>query len=428
MPFGAGMPLPVVQPASGEPAAERRTAGVAAGALDLRWLALTLFWPLIDLRAAPSAWWPALALAAGYGLAGGAVALPMARFSDRAGRRLTLALGNGLMVLAAMALALPALAPWAPWARLAMGLGAGAGFGAAVGWVSDRVDIDRRPRAHGLFALSATVAALIGPALGSVIGLGPRWGAPAIIGALGLLSLAALPRTAEPRKICPGEPLPQPRADTLYAVRSILGTAVLAGPLLATLCAYAAAALVAGLVPGALGTLGPGWIAGCAALALLCGAVGLALSSRLVDAGRGGAALTLGLCALWVAGLLLSQRSIDHAAGPVWLALPALALLVMGAALCASAGTATLLARAPELWRATSLFLHPVAAFLGAGMGGAMAVLVSMTVGPTLAPIPVALLVIVGLAGALRRGPAPSAPITAGSTLPAGMADQGLSP
>src|SRR4051812_17630176 len=120
------MPLPVVQPTQDHPAVpeiERRVISVTAGAVDLRWLGLTLFWPAVDLRSGALDWWPASLLAGGYGLVAALGSLPLARASDRLGRKATLAVMTAVFAVAALGLAWgPALL--APWCRVAMGLAA----------------------------------------------------------------------------------------------------------------------------------------------------------------------------------------------------------------------------------------------------------------------------------------------------------------
>jgi predicted MFS family arabinose efflux permease len=395
------VPLAVLQPGapSGQSlVAERRVVAAAAGALDLRWLGLTLLWPLVDLRSPLAPWPAALALAAGYGLSGSAAALPMARLSDRLGRRVVLlattaifAVGSALLVVSG--------AVSTSLGRVLMGIGAGAA--PALGWVSDAVAVDRRPRAHTLFSLSASLAPPVGILLGTVLGFGPRWGAPALLAGVALLALAALLRTPEVPPRCAGAAL---RSDSLYALVAILRSPALSRPLAAAACGAAAAALGAGLLPGAIAAL-PGALA---AVAILLGAAGaaagFAASTALANRGRAGLALALALTAMWLAGTLLSGRDVDHAGAPLR-ALPALALLAAGSGAVAAAALAQLLERSPEMWRGTVLAGYQLAALLGAGLGGALGVATARIVGVALAPVPLAVLAIVGARAALKLAP-----------------------
>jgi hypothetical protein len=112
----------------------------------------------------------------------------------------------------------------------------------------------------------------------------------------------------------------------------------------------------------------------------------------------------VGLALVWAAGTLLATRRFDHATGPVLLAMPALMLLLAGGASAASSSAALLVERGPEMWRGALVGAQPVTAFLGTALGAALAMATARTVTTYLAPVPLALLVIIGAAGALLPG------------------------
>ncbi len=412
------MALAVLQPRAppGESLlAERGVTAAAAGALDLRWLGLTLLWPLVDLRS-PLAQWPVvLALATAYGLGGAAAALPAARLSDRLGRRAVLLATTALFAAGAGLLAVPGAVP-ALLGRALMGIGAGAA--PALGWVSDAVAVDRRTRAYTLFALSASLAPPLGILLGTVLGIGPRWGPPTFLAGLALLALTALARTPEDPPRCAGA---VQRCDSMYALGAILRSPQLRGPLAAAACGAGAAAMGAGLLPAAIARLTGGLAAAAILLGAAGAAAGFAATSAMANRGRAGPALALGLGAVWLAGLLLSGRALDHGSGAALRVLPALSLLAAGSAATAVAVLAQLFERSPEMWRGTVLAVHQLTSLLGAGLGGVLCVVTVRLGSIALAPVPFAVLALAGMAlagGALRTGRAGRASGVASSAGP----------
>lgn len=193
-------------PALDAAAVQRRTLGVLSGAVALSGLGITVGITVGGLLARDVAGTETAAgLGQTAGVLGAAVlAVPLARMSDRAGRRAGLAAGYAVAVLGSLVTVVGAVVSSLP--LLLLGLFA---FGAATACglqaryaAADLAVPERRGRALALVVWATTVGSVLGPnladpgeALGAALGLPPLTGAFAVsvavfaVVALGLLAL-----------------------------------------------------------------------------------------------------------------------------------------------------------------------------------------------------------------------------------------------
>jgi MFS family permease len=221
-----------------DPAAvQRRTLGVLGGAVALSGLGVTVGITVGGLLARDVA---GSDTAAGLGTTAGVlgaavVAVPLARVSDRAGRRAGLAAGYAVAVLGSLVTVVAAVVSSLP--LLLVGLFA---FGAATACglqaryaAADLAVPERRGRALSLVVWATTVGSVLGPnlagpgeALGDALGLPPLTGAFAVsvavfaVVALGLLALLRPDPLLLARQLR-GAGAARPRRATTEAVRAV---------------------------------------------------------------------------------------------------------------------------------------------------------------------------------------------------------------
>lgn len=127
-------------------------------------------------------------------IAFGAATLFVGVLSDRFGRRGVLIAGSGLCAAASFACAFASTIDLLLIGRAAQAIGACTGIVVARATVRDLYDRDGTARAMALLAMAATLAPILGPALGGYIHVWLGWRANFIV--VGALSLAAMLLTA----------------------------------------------------------------------------------------------------------------------------------------------------------------------------------------------------------------------------------------
>jgi MFS family permease len=220
-------------------AVQRRTLGVLSGGVALSGLGVTVGITVGGLLARDVAGTETAAgLGQTAGVLGAAVlAVPLARISDRAGRRAGLGAGYAVAVLGSLLTVVAAIVSSLP--LLLVGLFA---FGAATACglqaryaAADLAVPENRGRALSLVVWATTVGSVLGPnlagpgeALGDVLGLPPLTGAFAIsvavfaVVALGLLALLRPDPLLLARRLCgSGADAGRPRRATSAAVRAV---------------------------------------------------------------------------------------------------------------------------------------------------------------------------------------------------------------
>jgi MFS family permease len=219
-------------------AVQRRTVGVLAGAVALAGLGVTVGITVGGLLARAVA---GTDTAAGLGqtasvLGSAVIAVPLARLSDRAGRRAGLTagwavavVGAGLTVVAAVASSLPLLLVGLFLFGASTACGLQARYAAA-----DLAPVEHRGRALSLVVWATTVGSVLGPnlaepgaRLGAALGLPPLGGAFVISIAVFAVVAAAVLALLRPdplllaRRLGGGLPAGRPRRATLGALRAV---------------------------------------------------------------------------------------------------------------------------------------------------------------------------------------------------------------
>jgi MFS family permease len=219
-------------------AVQRRTVGVLSGAVALAGLGVTVGITVGGLLARAVAHTDT---AAGLGqtasvLGAAVLAVPLARLSDRAGRRAGLVAGYGVAVLGALVTVVAAAASSLPLLLGGLFLfGASTATGLQARYAAaDLAPVERRGRALSLVVWATTVGSVLGPNLaGPGAGLGAALGLPELGGAFvissvvfALVALAVLVLLRpDPlllaRRLGGGMPAGRPRGATLSALRAV---------------------------------------------------------------------------------------------------------------------------------------------------------------------------------------------------------------
>lgn len=221
-------------------AVQRRTVGVLAGSVALAGLGVTVGITVGGLLARQVS---GTETAAGLGqtasvLGAAIIAVPLARISDRAGRRAGLAVGYGVAVAGALVTVLAAWISSLPLLLLglfAFGSSTAAGLQARYA-AADLAAPEHRGRALSLVVWATTLGSVLGPNLaGPGAGLGRALGLPELAGAF-VVSVAAFAIVAtavlvllrpDPLLLArrlgggAGEPAVRPRRATLAALRAV---------------------------------------------------------------------------------------------------------------------------------------------------------------------------------------------------------------